>query len=1056
MSLNACAGAALAVSLFGVSTASARTVALWPLETDSVAGLPDGRCANDSAYDLTTHDIAANAANAGWNLPPNPDAGTVWVASPTNRTSLATTTVGSSRLSHPALGEALAVDHDFTLEGWLKIDSLPRSNSWAIISTAYTGNIDGQSTFGFRHLWTIRNRTENAPDGVTVQLNYNSDMVFCVLTDAEVDSLMNAWHHYALVKRCTGRDGRKRSSTWTFYLDGVIKGSLDIQSMSSNDTTDVPSDLCLFGRPLGAHLSCQADYWRLSDVALAPEEFLCAGGSGTQIPEPEDHPTLAYWPLGRRADGSLDGSPAVGTIPLSVGLIDIVGSTDGSTKSPFSPVLESAFAGNPPNPTATLPSGNAGSLFMDGTGGGLAITNSDFIANFSYRHSFTVEGWCRPVRSTADSFDVMYLFQGEFDKNGRWGLMLSSRSKGGIVPELWGNAVNPANSKSETVLAARFDDCHLENRVDWMHVALTYSASEGLGVWRVYVDGQLAGSAENNFSLADWQPGEKGNVGFGRNELVAGGYYDCFRLSGTALSPEQFLCATGATARAATDVIAYWPLNTPDGINFDGVDVAGNWTLQPLMGEAYLAAADADAPTVTNPDSSPACNRRLPIAAGSANFATGLSTVRTYLTTMDPTVLGLFSTTNYTVECYVKRTEEVNAWELLYGSYSRIRTASASAWIQMTYRKTGWNILDNRFMKHPDSDLPLPGSADSLDVGNWHHVAFSAFCDGGTNAVYEVYTDGSLTSTYRTNAFNTTINTGRAFLVGGRPSSANYFRGKIAHLRLSKRRLDPSEFLCASAPAPVVEDPKTRAYWPLDYADGTTDLASRIANRHPFFAAGETFAGQDAVARKRAPNPDTSAEFVGDPSGPNVGSVVLGAGDSLRASNVGVNTDVNRAFTVEGWFKWDGVAPTPRRLCGNWVEDAWPGAGWKLSIAADGGQARFLIFARRRMQTPVVNATIPCSVDLTDDWHHLALTYDPSVGVGIWKLFVDGSFVGSAANLRFPAGWDHGYHRFALGDPASDAQSAAGGYDLWRLSSGALTPDGFLYRPKPGLIVIFR
>jgi hypothetical protein len=74
------------------------------------------------------------------------------------------------------------------------------------------------------------------------------------------------------------------------------------------------------------------------------------------------------------------------------------------------------------------------------------------------------------------------------------------------------------------------------------------------------------------------------------------------------LTPNQFLCATENSA-SATDVLAFWPLDSQDGVSFDLSDVAGEgaYTLAPpdYQTAAYLpVAVTDDRPVITNPDTS--------------------------------------------------------------------------------------------------------------------------------------------------------------------------------------------------------------------------------------------------------------------------------------------------------------------------------------------------------------------------------------------------------------------------------------------------------------------
>ena len=82
-------------------------------------------------------------------------------------------------------------------------------------------------------------------------------------------------------------------------------------------------------------------------------------------------------------------------------------------------------------------------------------------------------------------------------------------------------------------------------------------------------------------------------------------------------------------------------------------------------------------------------------------------------------------------------------------------------------------------------------------------------------------------------------------------------------------------------------------------------------------------------------------------------------------------------------------------------------------------------------------------------------------GRGVWSLYVDGKFAGEAENWWAPSAvylFDWSSRAFRLGAATGNAGvvSMIGGYDLWRISTGVLSPTEFLFAPPSGTIILFQ
>ena len=148
-------------------------------------------------------------------------------------------------------------------------------------------------------------------------------------------------------------------------------------------------------------------------------------------------------------------------------------------------------------------------------------------------------------------------------------------------------------------------------------------------------------------------------------------------------------------------------------------------------------------------------------------------------------------------------------------------------------------------------------------------------------------------------------------------------------------------------------------------------------------------------------------------------------------------------------------------ICGTWDGTE----GWRLMIDSTGASPAFRIEAKGgRVMTKMIDTAFAseAAAALDTGWHHLALTFDPvrAYGRGVWSLYMDGKFAGEAENWWAPSGvylsdWSRD---FRLGAATGNAGvvSMIGGYDLWRLSTGVLSPTEFLFAPPSGTIILFQ
>ncbi len=1046
--------------------ATAKTVALWPLEYDARLGENNLRCMVNPANDMTLGKAVVSVTNNAalpWALPPNPDTARHVYACDNARAFWNLDASGNqSQICYAkseAIARALCVTNDFTLEGWINIQDVPGTNKWYILAMAHGAF---ENTGG----WTLSLRQQKESDykldfvlyvctekgkGADIHLGRNEQKWFM---PEDYDGLTNRWMHLALVHRARNA---KNKEEWTVFTNGVAFVT-ELRDPFPTTETYNGGALDLGGRStVGQRFKGGLDYWRISDEALEPSAFLCAGGAGTPAAV-DTSPSLHYWKLDRTKDGGIDCSAQLGRVPLS---LEFPSPVDGSSGY-FLPSRDVAFEGQPPNSAVTLQDGgNRGSF--SAANGNCAWEFNNLGQKVDIDRSFTLEGWFKPQRGLADQ-RVQRIFETRTGLNG-WAFHLHTGTDRRWHLKLFVQQTNGVVLASDHLLSG-----DLSHWSDWKHVALVYdhTAADGRGVWTAYLDGEMCGCHTNTATPTMATGSQVFRIG-GQpksNRSFSGGI-DCLRVTARALAPEELLCATtNPRLVAAADILAFWPLDcSADGLACIGTDLMGNYSFAPELPDCIRPSSVADAPAISNPDATwTFCGDTN--LSGSVLFSSATSRCA-YLRTEDPGVVEMFrGTSGWTAECYVKRTETVLEWEVLLAAFSRSLLNEFGAAFALSYRTSGFVLYDNVTTDRPHliEDQKFPNStSDDLPIGVWKHVALVCdyrIIDEVRKVVHEVYVDGVSVGALTNTPLETPTTHGKMFSVGGRAHSENSFKGCISSVRLSSRPLAPSEFLCA--PEPMPSDPPeavTSAMWPLDWTAGALDLESRVTAGARFRNV-EDVAGSTETARGRVPNADPSEDYEGD-SKRNVGSVTFGSTGSLSLNSLGTRTETTVPFTVEGWVKWAHAdAPHGHEvIVGTYLASKL--AGWKLYVDTTGATPALRLFAQPYFPcSPLVgDATLVADVSSWEDtWKHVALVYDPKVGRGTWSCYVDGKLAGSAENIWAPQGATFGVHAFALGRFASDTtvDAFAGGYDMWRLAQGALTPEEFLYRRASGTLLLLR
>lgn len=999
----------------------ADTVALWKLDYEGDGTAINTRCLLNPVNDLGLNgNVGAGAAVNSWSaLPPNPDTTAGFLASPNNQTAVWLGHKGSvpyTSLTNVAVSARVNVTNSFTVEGWVHYLSNPVGTAWNYLVGNHMGGAG-------RWILSLRQGGTNWVLFVDSRIN---DVAFPVKNDP-VD-MTNAWRHIALTY---DRDaGSAQQGVWELFVNAQSYGALTNSSRPATLSTS-DSIFSLGGRPTGGNNTgtLKLDYWRVSDSALPPAEFLNAG---TVEPEQEILPrTVAYWRMDGNTDGVLDTRDFIGGARLA-SFLDV---TNHATI--IQARLSQAFAGQPPNSAIALPSGNAGSIYAQGVGACLQV--ADLGRQLEITNSFTVEGWLCPQRRDYDA-DVQYIANTRISTKG-WAFALKKLSDGTrrfVIFAEDDGGVLAGDAPFSGDMSGWADE--------WKHVALVYDATAGdvaQGVWTCFLDGVMQGALTNSRAIS----GDSGSQFFhlaGRVDNVNNfcGNFDCWRVSKAALAPNQFLNATDGAA-AATDVLALWPLNSADGLYIDATDVTGTWSFNtPVIATYKVTASTGQAnASVPNPDGSAGFKGDPALNAGSVVFNTPANAAaRAFLATTDYTVRDTLCLTNsFTWEGWLYRTQNPGGWQLLFGtSITPTYTAFGGMQINLTYRTNGYVL---HVTGGGISDVAFGGSTDDGSVNVWRHVALVYDVTVG-KGTWSLYVNGVLQGSLENVSVPARTLQGAAYF-GGRPWSDNCFRGSFDSVRLTKGVLTPSQFLNATGTPPAPPAPQTVAYWKLDNAGGAVDASSRVEPRYSLMPDAFAPVGSAAQFKRFVPVPDTTDGFIGDPR-TNDGSAAFDGTDYLRIQNLGYRLELDRPFTVEGWMLWSNQTATAvQTLAGTRFDKDY---GWRLALRKDGGAAAFRIYCQAPNRTPMLNAEFAYDASgLAGGWHHLALVFTPRLNDnGTWELFVDGVSVGTATNLYYPATLLQS-HWFVLGAQSGGTEAFDGLLDCWRVSEGALTPDQFLY-----------
>ena len=800
-----------------VSSVDAKTVALWKLDYSPYTG-PNVRCLIDPANDfdvviqgqqkepVSTRPALPSGLVRDWSpLPPNPDATTNLLdsASSTNAIYYAHgilfSTAGCARHIN-------SLTNSFTVEGWHFRDTTaapPAIGSFTPFFALGETRVNGGWSFGLSNV----NDTNNLYFAI-YDYNYASGSLRRIFgTPIPTVTYYHKWCHYALVY---DRQGGGGLGTWEIFVNSASYGVVTNQTAPT--TVGAQKTFCLGGDADGSQYYDMGgyDYWRISDQALATNQFLNAGAP-TIVASPK---TLAFYRLDVNADGTLDLSNRVANayhLQASIGNVvtQVTANADQAVTSVPNPDASDHFRGRR--------AFNRGSVaFRTGTDNGSRsyLLSSDGLGTqLGTNKAWTVETWIKFTSLTTrqvifnvkqgDGSGPGWMFLNYNGLNSRYCMVLGGTQGYIGFPGSTGGS-------AETSLNA------------WHHLSLTFDPASGTGYQgslECFLDGRSLGTIQYSNSYERVNSSVNFYVG-GRASIWGDAVYgsmDLVRVTQGVLTTNQFLNAGGyvATTNAAATA-AYWKLDS-DG---SGVDASSQVEPRYALGVATNTAPPAGslrrvAGTLPKYDTTPGFIGDPAVDAGSLLFTNG-----TALTVGN---LGgrLELDRPFTVEGWMNwdggavravqalagtRFDTETGWLLpsVGAGVNRMLFGVSSGWL-LTLEKRGadaaFHIACNTAVTNVftagdaviDADLAVLPAAQV--AGQWRHVALAYEPDANDRGQWTFYFDGVKAGS-ATNAVAPFFNhESHRFLLGGRAGGTNSFDGLLDCWRASSGLRAPADFL---------------------------------------------------------------------------------------------------------------------------------------------------------------------------------------------------------------------------------------------------------------------
>ena len=589
----ACAG----WTAFAVLMAQGGTVAYWPMVMDPATGGTARKIAdvsgNNYSLDVMLSDAqVVNTTEGAFSRPPNgpSDVTAASCVEMVDGTSLTVQpfqrgTGTQSQTSDP-LVLAMGLRHDFTIEGYMYVKSLKHAQDNNRDTLIAFSGVNGNGDW----LWNLTETAQNSNKRnvvVTIRSTGPSVANSGILATIDDSEILGGWHHYALVFKFNEGSGRSR---WTFYLDGMLRGSklMNNHGSGQNEQHDY---FRLGGADSSAKkvFDAKLAFWRVSDEALPSGSLLCHQTFAT---------TVAYWPM--NVFGAFYNNAARVIVP------------DAADERNTLMLRDTAYGGvsyaannigwtTPPNPDADLTAAGVScpSRQMVRSGNNTTminyqyrqvfttVTNAPVIEATTLCTNFTIEGFAKFTALPADSSkNQIFVFNTLAEKGGWCWNLYGADANGNLAMKVSYNHDGTTIRKTLTLCGS----LRAEELLNvWNHYALSFTPGNGNGKteWRFYLNGRLLGVSSMDDVF--------GNYGFsapsfymsgapsGSNPQALTADMTCWRVSNRVLARREFLCGVETPAIPAGAFVwkgaadsAEWSTGSVLNWTADGAPVA--WT----------------------------------------------------------------------------------------------------------------------------------------------------------------------------------------------------------------------------------------------------------------------------------------------------------------------------------------------------------------------------------------------------------------------------------------------------------------------------------------------
>lgn len=370
----------------------------------------------------------------------------------------------------------------------------------------------------------------------------------------------------------------------------------------------------------------------------------------------------------------------------------------------------------------------------------------------------------------------------------------------------------------------------------------------------------------------------------------------------------------------------------------------------------------------------------------------------------------------------------------------------------------GVGTENNKFrcgvMQDDNTEMYAKDTASAND-GKWHHIALVR--DGRTLTLYrdkkevasETLTSDSLTTF--------TASTPR-WQFGGSPAGFYTFNGWMDSVRITRRALEPEEFLTSQKYQTVGH---TIAHLKFDdgtanAADGGCALFNGVINSATFSDKVPGYKIIDGEGGAVLSKPDVASLSIPS-TGANVAWSNWDDQYYLRKDTNGVE---RTSGTVELWVKgsvkktFAAILDAKITADGTYNDNL---HAWRLAYDASNGGKPSVFFRYLKTDGTRDNQRLTFDKEVTDDkWHHWAFTFQPNASDSTKSdiaFYLDHDQLGTVQTLPGRVAYDDTL-RFTIGE---SSMSFTGLIDEVRISDCVLTPAQFLRATKqPGLAIIVK